>query len=181
MQLPTLLLSLDLIVVITIGITPVHLQPTTPVGPPHQAISQYTTHVQPVGVFLTEVEMVYGQRRDLMILHPIGQIEGYLSASHHLPQLGILLRVLATTTMAVSAVSVTSATIGLPLLTATTRTTWASAALATSFRLAASVARMASQSVVSKNNSYNAWHQSTSSCAKRNTPQGVVVERRNAM
>ena len=27
----------------------------------------------------------------------------------------------------------------------------------------------------------NVWHQSTSSCAKRNTPQGVVAERRNVM
>ena len=108
---------------ITIGITPEILQPTTPVGPPHQAISQYTTHVQPVGVFLTEVVMVYGQRQDLVPEHTIGQMEGCLSSSHHLPQLGTLLRVVATAGMAVSAVSVATATVGLPLLTTTTRTT----------------------------------------------------------
>ena len=108
---------------ITIGITPEILQQTTPVGPPHQAISQYTTHVQPVGVFQMVVVMVFGQRQDLMILHSTVQIKGCLSASHHLPQLGILLRVIAAKTMAVSSLSVASATIGLPLLTATTRTT----------------------------------------------------------
>ena len=108
---------------ITIGITPEILQPTTPVGPPRQALSQYTTHVQPVGVFQMVVEMVYGQRQDLVPQHTIVQIKGCLSASHHLPQLGILLRVIAAKTMAVSSLSVASATIGLPLLTATTRTT----------------------------------------------------------
>ena len=118
----TLLHLLLATIIIKIGITLEILQPTTPVGPPHQAISQYTTHVQPVGVFLTEVVMVYGQRQDLVTQHTIVQMKGYLSASHHLPQLGILLRVFATTAMAVSAMSVTAATIGLPLLTATTRT-----------------------------------------------------------
>ena len=108
---------------IAIGITPEILQQTIPVGPLHQAISQFTTHVQPVGVFLTEVVMVYGQRQDLVPQHTIVQIKGCLSASHHLPQLGILLRVIAAKTMAVSSLSVASATIGLPLLTATTRTT----------------------------------------------------------
>ena len=141
---------------ITIGITPEILQPTTPVGPPHQAISQYTTLVQPVGVFLTEVEMVYGQRRDLMILHPIGQIEGYLSASHHLPQLGILLRVIATAAVAACTMLVTTATIGLPLLTATTRAAWTSPTMAASICLANTVARTATQSAVSKNNSKSA-------------------------
>ena len=117
---PTLPHLLLIIGVITIGITPVHLQPTTPVGPPHQAISQYTTHVQPVGASLTKV---YGQRRDLVPLHTIVQMKECLSASHHLPQLGILLRVIAAATMAAWAMSVTTATIGVPLLTATTRTT----------------------------------------------------------
>ena len=109
-------------IIIKIGITLEILQPTTPVGPPHQAISQYTTHVQPVGVFQMVAEMVYGQRQDLVPQHTIVQIKGCLSASHHLPQLGILLRVIAAKTMAVSSLSVASATIGLPLLTATTRT-----------------------------------------------------------
>ena len=108
---------------ITIGITPEILQPTTPVGPPRQALSQYTTHVQPVGVFQMVVEMVYGQRQDLVPEHTIGQMEGCLSSSHHLPQLGTLLRVVATAGIAVSAVSVATATVGLPLLTTTTRTT----------------------------------------------------------
>ena len=87
-------------VVIPIGITPEILQQTTPVGPPHQAISKYTTHVLPVGGFLTAEIMVYGQRRDLVTLHTTVQIEGCLSASHHLPQLGILLRVIAAKAMA---------------------------------------------------------------------------------
>ena len=138
---------------ITIGITPEILQPTTPVGPPHQAISQYTTHVQLVGVFQMVVVMVYGQRPDFIIPHTIVQMEGFLSASHLLPQLGILLRVIATTTMAVSAMSVTAATIGLPLLAATTRSTCTSAAMAASIRLTSAIARAATQSVVSKNNS----------------------------
>ena len=125
---------------------------TTPVGPPHQAISQYTTHVQPVGVFQMVVVMVYGQRQDLVPEHTIGQMEGCLSSSHHLPQLGILLRVVATTTMAVSTMSVAAAAIGLPLLSATARTSCTSTAMAASIRLTAAVARTASQSVVSKNN-----------------------------
>ena len=152
--LPLTLLHLLLATVgMAIGITPVHLQPTTPVGPPHQAISQYATHVQPVGVFLTEVVMVYGQRQDVIILHTTVQIEGCLSASHHLPQLGILLRVIATTSMAVSAMSVSAATIGLPLLAATSRTTCTSTTMVTSIRRTASIARTVNLSVVSKNNS----------------------------
>ena len=43
------------------------------------------THVHQVGVFLTEVVMVYGQRQDLMIQHTTEQMKEYLSASHHLP------------------------------------------------------------------------------------------------
>ena len=139
---------------IPIGITPEILQQTTPVGPPLIKPSQYTTHVQPVGVFLTEVVMVYGQRQDLVPQHTTVQIKGCLSASHHLPQLGILLRVIAATTMAVSTVSVTAASIGLPLLTATTRTACTSTSMETSCRrLTATIARTASQSAVSKNNS----------------------------
>ena len=80
-------------------------------------------------------------------------MEGFLSASHLLPQLGILLRVIATTTMAVSSMSVTAASIGLPLLAASARTTCSSTTMATSVRLAATLARSATQSVVSKNNS----------------------------
>ena len=59
---PILLLSLNIIVVITIGITPVHPLLITPVGPLLQQRSQSTTHVQPVGVYLTAAAMVYGQR-----------------------------------------------------------------------------------------------------------------------
>ena len=119
----TLLHLLLATIIIKIGITLEILQPTTPVGPPLIRASQYTTHVQPVGASLTEVVMVFGQRQDLVPQHTIVQIKGCLSASHHLPQLGILLRVIAAKTMAVSSLSVASATIGLPLLTATTRTT----------------------------------------------------------
>ena len=117
--------------------------------------NQFTTHVLPVGVFLTEVVMVYGQRQDLMILRTTVQMEEYLSASHHLPQLGILLRVVAATTVAVWAVLATAAAIGLPLLTATiatTRTAWTSATMATSIRRTAALARAVDLSVVSKNN-----------------------------
>ena len=118
--------------------------------------NQFTTHVLPVGVFLTEGVMVYGQRQDLVPQHTIVQMKEYLSASHHLPQLGILLRVVAATVMAVSAVSATTATattatIGLLLLTITTRTTYTSATLAASIRRAATFARTATLSVVSKN------------------------------
>ena len=138
---------------ITIGITPEILQPTTPVGPPLIRASQYTTHVQQVGVFLMAETMVYGQRQDLVPQHTIVQMKGFLSASHHLPQLGILLRVFATTALAVSTVSVTTAPIGLPLLAASTRTSCTSTSVATSIRLTTTIARTASQSVVSKNNS----------------------------
>ena len=97
--------------------------------------------------------MVYGQRRDLMILHPIGQIEGYLSASHHLPQLGILLRVIATASTAVCAMSGATATVGLLLLAITSRSTCTSTTMAASIRRTTRVARAAAQSAVSKNNS----------------------------
>ena len=130
------------------------LQQTTPVGPLQKPRNQYTIHVQPVGVFLTEVVMVYGQGRDLMILHTTVQMKGYLSASHHLPQLGILLRVIATAAVAACTMLVTTATIGLPLLlisAATSCTTWVSATKATSIRLTAPLARTASQFAVSKN------------------------------
>mgnify|MGYP006331431433 CR=1 FL=1 len=137
----------------TIGITPVFPIPTTPVGLLQKQPSQFTTHVHPVGVFLTEVVMVYGQRQDLMILHTTVQMKEYLSASHHLPQHGILLRVIATTTMTVSSLSVSTAPVGLHLLTATTstsRTTCSSAEMATSFRRATTIARAVGLSVVSK-------------------------------
>ena len=151
--LPLTLLHLLLTTVgMTIGITPEILQQTTPVGQPHQPISQFTTNVQPVGVFLTEVAMVYGQRQDLMILHTTVQMKVYLSASHLLQKLGILLQVVATL-MAGSAMSVTQAAIGLPLLAATSRTAWSSTTLATFTRRPTGIARRATQSAVSKNNS----------------------------
>ena len=110
------------------------------------------THVHQVGVFPMADTMVYGQRQDLMKLHTIVQIEECRSAYHLLQQHGTLLRVIATATLAVSAVSVTVATIGLPLLAATTRTACTSTTMATSVRLATTIARAATQSAVSKNN-----------------------------
>ena len=66
---PILLLSLNIIVVITIGITPVHPLLITPVGPLLQQRSQSTIHVQPVGVYLTEAAMVSGQLRFVHLRH----------------------------------------------------------------------------------------------------------------
>ena len=92
---------------------------TTPVGSPRK---RFTTHVLPVGVFLMEVAIVYGHRRDFL-LHPVHTGE-HLSAYHLLLQLGILLRVIATAEMAISSMSIAAAAIGLLLLTAAlTRTT----------------------------------------------------------
>ena len=103
--------------------------------------------------------MVYGQRQDLMILRTTVQMEEYLSASHHLPQLGILLRFIAPTTVAISPMSVTSAAIGLLLLTiaclspTVTMSIRRATTMATSIRRAAAFARTVTLSVVSKNNS----------------------------
>ena len=97
---PTQLLLLPIIKVITIGITQVlHLQ-IIPVGPHQKAVSQSTTHVHQVGVFPMAETMVYGQRQDLIILHTTVQIKEYLSASHLLQKLGILLQVIWAATMA---------------------------------------------------------------------------------
>jgi len=107
----------------TIGITPEILQPTIPVGQLQKLRNQFTTHVHQVGVFPMAETMVYGQRQDLMILYSTVQIKEYLSASHLLQKLGILLRVIAATAaVAASAMSATTAAIGLPLLAATSRT-----------------------------------------------------------
>ena len=105
--------------VITIGIIRVLLLQTTPVG---NQIRRSTTHVHQVGVFLTEMAMVYGQRQDLMILHMMVQMRAYLSVYHFLPQHGILLRALSTAEVAACGWSVTKAAIGLPLLLVTERT-----------------------------------------------------------
>ena len=126
---------------------------TTHYGLPQIRPSQSTTHVRSVGVFPMAETMVYGQRQDLMVLHTTVQMKEYLSASHLLPQHGILLRVIATTTMTVSSLSVATAPVGLHLLTATTstsRTTCSSAAMATSFRRDTTIARAVGLSVVSK-------------------------------
>ena len=85
-------------------------------------LSQFTTHVLLVGVFQTAEVAAFGQRLGLMILHTIRQMKEYLSAFHLLPQLGILLRVIATAAMAACTMSVTSVTIGLSLLAAAART-----------------------------------------------------------
>lgn len=138
----------------TIGIIPVHLQQIILGGQPQIRTSQSTIHVRQVGVFLTEVVVVYGQRQDLMILHTIVQIGECLSVYHLLPQRGTLLRVLASTAMAVSAVSVARATIGLRRLAAamaTARTPCGSAAVAASDRRTTTFVRAVTQSVVSKN------------------------------
>ena len=97
--------------------------------------------------------MVYGQSQDWVPHYTTVQMGECLSVYHLLPQHGILLRVVATATLAVSAVSVATASIGLPLLTATTRAAWTSPTMAVSICLANTVARTATQSVVSKNNS----------------------------
>ena len=74
--------------------------------------------------------MVYGQRpwahRRISKMHdyttaPIKAWTSPASSAQQVPS-GILLRVIATTAMAVFTMSVTAATIGLPLLTTTTRT-----------------------------------------------------------
>ena len=99
--------------------------------------------------------MVYGQRQDLMILHTTVQIKEYLSASHLLQKLGILLRVLAATAVAVWAMLATTAAVGLPLLTAAiaaARTACTSTTVAASIRRATTIARAVYLSVVSKNN-----------------------------
>ena len=49
-------------IVITIGITQVIQTLTIPVGPLQAEPSPSTTHVHPVGVFLTAVAMVSGQK-----------------------------------------------------------------------------------------------------------------------
>ena len=110
------------------------------------------THVHQVGVFPMAETMVYGQMQDLMILHTTVQMKEYLSASHLLQKLGILLRVLAATAMAVSTMSVTTATVGLPRLSAAPPIAWASATMAASIRLDPTIARPVVLSVVSKNN-----------------------------
>ena len=97
--------------------------------------------------------MVYGQRQDLMILHTTVQMKEYLSASHLLQKLGILLRVIAAATMAIWALLAIAAGIGLLLLTMTPRTSCASATMASSSAsMAATSARPVYLSVVSKNN-----------------------------
>ena len=97
--------------------------------------------------------MVYGQREDLMILHTIVQMKGCLSAYHLLLQLGILLRVIAATSMAVCTMSVAAVTIGQHLLAATTTAcaSCSSTAMATSIRRTTTTAREVNQSVASKN------------------------------
>ena len=135
-----------------------HLQITL-VGLHQKRLNPSTTHVQPVGVFLMEEAMVSGQRHVVQVqtsttltTAPKKAWTSPASSAQHPPS-GILLRVVATTTMAVSAVSATSATIGLLLLTVTftTPTTCTSTTLAASMRRAATIARTAGRSVVSKN------------------------------
>lgn len=152
MLLLILLLSLvapiiTVITVIMIGIIPVRHLPIIPVGQPRK--SQFMTHVLQGGACLMVEVMVYGQRQGLLILHTMAA--GYLSVSVLLQQHGILLRVLAATPAAVSALSEASATIGLLLLTITARTACASATMAASFRRTTTIARTVSLSVVSKN------------------------------
>ena len=109
---------LTVITVIMIGIIPVRHLPIIPVGQPRK--SQFMTHVLQGGACLMVEVMVYGQRQDLLILHTMAA--GYLSVSVLLQQHGILLRVIASTPTAVSAVLAAAAAIGLLLLTVTART-----------------------------------------------------------
>lgn len=125
---------------------------TTLYGLLHTRPSRFTIHVQPVGVYLTVAAMAFGQRPDLLIKHTIVQTKECRSASVHLQQLGTRLRVIATTTMAVSTMSATSASTGLLLLTVTTRTTCASTTMAASVRGASTIEHSVRQSVASKNN-----------------------------
>ena len=116
--------------------------------------SRFTTHVPQVGVFPMEEVMVFGRRPVLMILLTTAQTKVYrsISALRQLP--GIQLRVLATTTMDVCTMSVRKANIGLPLLAASARTSCSSATVAASVCGTSTVARTVSQSVASKNKSY---------------------------
>lgn len=114
---------------------------------------QNMTHVLPDGESLMEAAIAFGQRPDLMIQHTIVQTKECRSASVHLQQLGTLLRVFASAVMAVSAMSAAPATIGLLLLSITTRTSCTSTTMALSVRRSApTLARPATLSVVSKNN-----------------------------
>ena len=132
-----------------IGIIPLV---TTLYGPLQTRPSRFTIHVQPVGVYLTVAAIAFGQRPDLMIQHTIVQTKECRSASVHLQQLGILLRVFASATMAVSSMSATTATTGLLLLTESSRTTCSSPAVAASIRRTTALERAVRQSVASKNN-----------------------------
>ena len=64
------------LLVISIGITPVNPLLIIPVGPLLQKRSQFTTHVQPVGVFRMAEAMEFGQKHSVKAIigkpHPIG-------------------------------------------------------------------------------------------------------------
>jgi hypothetical protein len=123
----------------TIGITPVHLLPTTPDGPPQAVQNQSTTHVLSVGVFLMVIAMVFGQK--LWALRYFSKTSHYTivlimvltspASSVQMLSSGILSRVLAFAMTAISAATSTAASIGLHLLTAMLRITFASQTLAT--------------------------------------------------
>ena len=160
MPLPILLHSSNTTATITIGITLAAVPLTTPVGSPAR---QSTILALQVGEFRTAEAAVSGQKLSVQAvpgqIHPIGiqrtkewtfpqQIRSWVRP---VPS-GILLRVIATTAVAASTMSVTTATIGLPLLVAYTRTSCPSTTVAASGRITTAFARTASQSVVSKNN-----------------------------
>ena len=131
----------------TIGIIQVLLLQTTPVG---SQIRQYMIHVQLVGVFQTVEAAVYGKLLDLRIHHTTVQIGEFPSVSVVHPLHGILLRVIAAAAVGRWTLSAATAPIGQLLLAAATRTAWSSSTVA-SARWAATIARAACQSVVSKN------------------------------
>ena len=112
---------------------------------------QYMIHVQSVGVFQTVEATVYGKLLDLRAHHMTVQTKALISVSAVHPPLGIQLRVLAATAMAVWTMSAAPASIGQFLLAATSHAACTSSAMAVSVRRTASVGRTASQSVVSKN------------------------------
>ena len=97
-----------------IGTTPVQIVQMIPVG---SQIRRFTTHVQQVGVFQMEEKMVCG-RKPLVHLHYIPEhttaptrVWTFPASSVLLPPFGILLRPIATPTMAVSAALATTAII----------------------------------------------------------------------
>ena len=97
--------------------------------------------------------MEYGQNQVFQIQHMMMPIKVFLSASAVLQPLGILLRVIATTTMGRCTVSATMAAIGQLLLTITALTSCTSTTMAASILPSAAIERTGLASVASKSDS----------------------------